>query len=181
MPAVLPAVLLWLAAFPAWSETHLLSVSLGSSRSEAAEDLGKGGYELADGRKVDFRDWYEAKWPDFNVQFLTEIRPDLGLIWGISTGEQGDKYRIAPGLHLGVIWQIPTGERSRLTLSATTMIGGSLREKACVADYGAIGGIQKVNCRLAATWLPPEETLDYLARVSARDDSRVALSWTMEF
>ncbi len=30
------------------------------------------------------------------------------------------------------------------------------------ADYGDIGGVQRVNCRLAATELEPKETLKYL-------------------
>jgi hypothetical protein len=37
-----------------------------------------------------------------------------------------------------------------------------MEEKTCVADYGDIGGIQAVNCRLAATALEPAETLQYL-------------------
>jgi len=44
----------------------------------------------------------------------------------------------------------------------TTRIGGHLRERACTADYGEIGGVQRVNCRLAATPLEPRETLQYL-------------------
>jgi hypothetical protein len=38
---------------------------------------------------------------------------------------------------------------------------GKLREKSCTADYGEIGGVQEVNCRMAASILPPSETLKY--------------------
>ena len=31
-----------------------------------------------------------------------------------------------------------------------------------MANYGDIGGVQQVNCRLAATELMPETTLSYL-------------------
>jgi hypothetical protein len=50
-----------------------------------------------------------------------------------------------------------------VTTRAAYIFGGKLTEKACMADYGEYaGGYQKVNCRLAATPLPPEETMRYL-------------------
>jgi len=36
---------------------------------------------------------------------MTEIHPDVGLIWGFGTGERGVKYVIAPRLKIGGIYQ----------------------------------------------------------------------------
>jgi hypothetical protein len=103
------------------------------------------------------------------------------LLWGISTGERGEKYRIAPALQIGGMVQVELSRNSKLTFSVSAMLGGQLQEQTCTADYGAIGGIQQVNCRLAASTLAPADTLDYLLRVSARDEARVALLYELRF
>ena len=41
----------------------------------------------------------------------------------------------------------------------------------CTADYGAIGGVQAVNCRLAASQLDPAETLRHLEQERDRSPS----------
>jgi hypothetical protein len=165
-----------------WVEnTALLDISPGSARSGIARGLARGGYELSDGTPQRFDDWYTARFPDMTVQFLTPLRRDLGLIWGFGTGERGEKYRIDPGLWLGLVYRVPLSRRSALVLSAQTMLWGNMREFPCTADYGVLGGVQQVNCRLAASPLPPDETLDYLVAHSGRRETRISIRYELRF
>ena len=61
------------------------------------------------------------------------------------------------------------------------MLGGTLHEKSCSADYGQIGGVQEVNCRLAASTLPPAETLRYLLNEKPYNHNQVSLMLTWRF
>jgi hypothetical protein len=155
--------------------THLVGIEQGSSQSSAARSLGRGGYELSDGTWIDFGKWYDARWIDMSVTFLTELDRKTGIIWGLSTGEKGEKYVIDPGLHLGLVHMIDLDENTQITFSMRTVLWGDLRERSCIADYGEIGGVQRVNCRLAATPLPPEETLAYLLKRRGLEDTRVSI------
>ena len=68
-------------------------------------------------------------------------------------------------------------------LSALTVRGiawGDLNEQPCEGDYGDIGGVQTVNCRLAATFLAPEETLQYLAHAEP-NRLHISLSYSASF
>ncbi|MFN0114816.1 MAG: hypothetical protein ACKVPY_09090 [Paracoccaceae bacterium] len=181
-----PAFLACLALAPAargevMGNTFLLGFGMGNARSALADRLADGAYELSDGTVVRFHNWYGADWRDLEVSFLTELGEGFGLIWGISTGERGPKYRIAPALRLGFIAQWPVGRRGTLTLSGETLIGGDLTELPCVADYGAIGGVQAVNCRLAASELSPEETLAALVRADGSGEARLAAVLAFRF
>lgn len=162
-------------------DTFLFDVTVGSSRSQIARDLSFGGYELSDGTLVDFSDWYRPRFPDLNFIFLTQLNPSLGLIWGGSLGERGEKYRIDPGLWVGFVYRREIGVQSSLTFSAVTLVGGNLRERACVGDYGAIGGIQEVNCRFAASPLPPPETLQFLVNEKGYRETRLSLQYEIRF
>lgn len=162
-----------------WKNTHLLSLTQGSVHEGQLSNIRNGGFELSNGKYVSFRDWYTTDWKDAQIKFLTQVTPNLGLIWGLSTGERGEKYEIAPSLTLGLALQYPLRKNVKLGITATNSWGGMLREKPCTADYGAIGGIQSVNCRLAATFLPPAETLNYLLNEPPRQAQiRVRLDWT---
>lgn len=156
-------------------ETFLLDLYAGSSRSTLADDLGRGGYELTDGTPVDLSEWYSSHWQDTTILMLTQLDRNTGFLWGVSTGERGEKYVIEPALHLGLIRQFRLSRNTWLTLTAAAVIGGNLTEQSCTADYGAIGGVQEVNCRLAAEPIPPAETLRYLARQSGHDESRISI------
>ena len=151
----------------AWSfieNTYLLNVTQRTRLSDVAAKLGRGGYELSGGGFVDFSKWYDQKWIDIEFHFMTQLHEDFGILWGFSTGEWGEKYKISPSLKLGAIVQHRLSDRSSFSLSATRLFGGGFTEKTCVADYGDIGGVQTVNCRLAATQLEPSQTLQYLYR-----------------
>ncbi|TPK71438.1 hypothetical protein FJ930_15200 [Mesorhizobium sp. B2-4-15] len=149
--------------------TSLVDIHQGSPLSDRARGLGNGGYELQNGNRVSFNQWYRASWVDMHVDLLTQVTEDTGILWGFGTGEEGEKYRIQPSLKLGFLTQMHPSPNSTLSLSLTTTFGGKLTEKSCEADYGDFG-TYSVNCRLAASQMAPEETLKYL--VNAKPESQ---------
>jgi hypothetical protein len=163
------------------ANTFLVDISMGSARSDLARDLSVGGYELADGTPVNFENWYGARVPDLNFRFLTVLTSATGLVWGFSLGERGAKYRIDPGLWLGFVYRWQLTSQSTFSISATTMIGGDFRERSCLADFGEIGGLQRVNCRLAASELPPEDTLQLLVNRRGYSETRVTVRYERRF
>ncbi len=160
--------------------TNLVGVQSGVGLSNTVRGLSHGGFELSDGTDVHFRDWYTTQRQDVHVTWMTQVHDNVGIYWGFSTGERGEKYTIDPSLKLGFVWRRELGERSHLSFSATHTLGGNLSESSCTADYGAIGGIQTVNCRLAATALPPSETLQYLLD-EAPNRTQVILRYGLNF
>jgi hypothetical protein len=145
-----------------WESTFFLDARQGTELSARANAMRSGGFEASTGQWVSFDRWYSTRWIDTRLTWMTQVHRDLGLIWGFSTGERGEKYRIEPSLRLGFTLQREIDRRWHWSLTAATTVGGRLREKSCVADYGEIGGVQAVNCRLAATPLAPADTLQYL-------------------
>ena len=162
------------------SDTHLLDVYLGSFRSDQVRSLKTGSLELAGGEEVRFDEWYSPDFPDLTVLLLTELSGDLGLIWGVSIGERGEKYQIDPTIHLGLAWQLRLSQKATLSASLHTLIGGQLRERSCSADYGTFG-VSEVNCRLAASLLPPEETLDYMLDMPGWKETRLSIRFQLVF
>lgn len=179
--AMMPLTLGPADAEPNIDNTHLIGMSIGSDLSGIPRDTRRLGYELSDGVRVSFEDWYRVRVPDLRLEFLTEINQDVGLIWGIGTGEYGEKYRIDPSLKLGLLFTAPVGDNGVFSFRMTTRIGGRLRERACTADYGEIGGVQRVNCRLAATPLKPSETLRYLWDESPGDRFEASVGLVFRF
>lgn len=159
----------------------MLQVRRGSSRSRLVEQMSMGGFELDDGTPVEFARWYTPRFPEMNLMFLTAVTPSFGVTWGLSTGERGQKYTIDPGLWLGFVWRRQLGPRSSLSLSASTLMGGNLREQTCRAYYRIIEDFATVNCRLAASTLAPEDTLSYLVHRSGLRESRVSLRYEFRF
>ena len=142
---------------------NLIDIGQGAGLSGAAAGLGQGGYELADGTWQSFSGWYHTDVPEVHFEFLTPLSEDFGLIWGMGTGERAAKYIIDPSFRLGFIAQTKPTDNSVLSLTANTILFGQLMEQPCEADYGTIGGVQTVHCRLAASELAPADTLQYLA------------------
>lgn len=161
--------------------THLLDLRQGSALSRQVRNFQGGGYELSNGQRVSFRDWYETSWQDVHLTWLTQVNKNFGLIFGLGTGERGAKYSIAPSLSLGFIAQAETGKNALLTFRAVAVMGGALKEKTCSADYGELGGVKEVNCRLAASELAPEDTLAYLLNEKPQDRLQLSLRWTLKF
>lgn len=161
--------------------TYLIELKQGSHLSALARSLGAGGFETATGSRVDFHPWYSSRWTDASITWMTQVTRNFGIIHGFSTGERGSKYTIAPSVKLGVMLQVQTGRHAFLSFRATTRVGGDLREKSCTADYGDIGGVQAVNCRLAASPLQPTQTLDYLVREKPLDRNQASLVFQWHF
>ena len=164
-----------------WANTFLLDAYIGSHRSSVASELRKGGYELSGGGYIDFRNWYSPKFPDATILFLNQVSPDFGIIWGFSTGESGEKYRISPAFQLGFVFQYVPFEDAILSISTVYPIFGNMTEETCRADYGSLGGVQEVNCRLAASIIPPKESLDYLVRIRGEADAKISIRFTLSF
>lgn len=174
---------LWIApslAQPPAFATHLIDIGQGAGLSQLATTLAYGGYELSDGTWASFSDWYHTDWPEIHVDMMTLLGEDFGLLWGFGTGERGDKYAIDPSIRLGFIAQTRPSANSVLSLTVKTILVGQFIEQPCQADYGGIGGVQTVNCRLAASILPPQETLQYLVNAEPTR-LNVSVSWRATF
>ena len=164
-----------------FQSTHLIGGKQGSSLSDLAKSLSNGGYETAEGSNVRLDKWYAARSVDIRLDFITQISPRLGVLWGFSTGERGEKYTIDPSFKYGFLAVYPISKGSKFSFSATTTIGGRFRERSCTADYGDIGGVQQVNCRMAATEMDPAQTLNHLVNQEPSNRNQVSLQYTINF
>ena len=162
-------------------KTHLIEIRQGSELSEKVNFYTVGGFEVANGSFVSYTPWYINHWTDTRVSFMTQITQTLGIIWGVSSGEVGDKFRIYPSLKIGVAYFENLGKNATLSFKATTILGGNLTEYPCIADYGDVGGVQMVNCRMAASQLPPSETLNYLFNDRPYNQTMVTLEYKLYF
>ena len=161
--------------------SRILSVQDDSGFSRLMAETSTKGYLLSDGTPVRFAPWYAAGWRELRVTTVTELGPQLGMLWGMGTGERAEKHRIEPSLRLGFVWALPARGRGAWTVMARTVIGGRLREERCSANFGAIGGTQEVNCRLAASAVPPPETLSRLYDRAPLGESMIELRYTLRF
>lgn len=169
------------SALAAPQGTTLIDIRQGSDLSRRVRGLRSQGFESAGGEQVSFSGWYGSSWTDMRATWMTQLSANTGFIWGLGTGEQGRKYSISPSVKLGFIHQAHLGRRTVLTLRATTTLGARLREKSCTADYGDIGGVQTVNCRLAASTLEPAETLRYLFNDKSGERHQLSVSFSHAF
>lgn len=171
--------------FSAWQHalerSRLVEISQNHLLSRQMLNVSMGGFELAGGQRVGFDRWYKTSLQDTRVSWMTPIAPDWGVIWGVSTGERGTKYTIDPSMKIGLVFNSPIDRRSRLSVKVSTVLGGRLQEKPCTADYGAIGGVQSVNCRLAASEMAPAQTLSYLFNSLPPDLHQLTFSYQKSF
>ncbi len=164
-----------------FTNTYLIDIGQGSQLSQVMRSSQAGGFETTNGNWISFKGWYSTNWTDSRLAMMTQLTPWLGLIWGASTGELGEKYTIDPSVKVGLVIRHDFAKNSSLSFKATTILGGSLREKSCIADYGEIGGQQKVNCRLAATPLAPTDTLQYLYNMKPLNSYFLSLQYSLSF
>lgn len=169
------------SAQPIWKETRLAEVSV-SDNSEYVRSASWGFATLRDASQLSFRDWYGGDGGlDMRLAFLTPLDRKVGILWGFGTGEGGQKYWIDPSLKIGFIARDEISESSDFSIRMTYVIGGYLKEKPCIADYGFIGGTRKVNCRLADSVLRPEDTLSYLFDKPPGDQVELSIMFNMSF
>lgn len=142
--------------------TQFTGLTIGKGFSEYVEGVSGGSYELESGKIQTFEGWYGRKSIDFDLHLTTKIEENLWLHWGFSTGEYGEKYRIEPSFSLGFERVVPLQDGWAFWFKFKAKLGGYLRESPCTATYTLAEGPQQVNCRLAASVLAPEATLQYL-------------------
>ena len=166
-----------------WQATNLIEVRQGSELSQMISMYSTGGYESAYGAAISFSNWYKPKgqWVDSHILFMSQLNNDFGILWGLGTGEFGNKYNIDPSIKLGFVYRFPLDVSGQLYLRATTILGGHLKEKSCIADYGQIGGVREVNCRLAAGVDAPEDTLKYLMNQKPYNQNVISVVYKMLF
>jgi hypothetical protein len=161
--------------------TYLIEMSQGSTLSNMAYSFTDMGFESANGNRIRFGKWYSTKWVDTRLGFLTQLSPEFGVIWGFSTGERAEKYKIDPSLKMGFFYTHQFSRQASFSLSASTILGGRMKERSCSADYGDIGGVQEVNCRLAASTLAPSETLNYLINQGPQNKNLIMFRFNSSF
>lgn len=166
-----------------WQATNLIEVKQGSELSQMIGIYTNGGYESAYGTAISFANWYKPKgqWVDSHILFMSQLNNDFGILWGLGTGEFGNKYNIDPSIKLGFVYRFPLDVSGQFYLRATTIVGGRLKEKSCIADYGEIGGVREVNCRLAAGVDSPEDTLKYLMNQKPYNQNVISVVYKMLF
>ena len=164
-----------------FESTSLYDLKQGSELSDNIYSFRNVSYESSLGDAINLKNFYKTNWTDLSLTWITKIDKNFGLIWGGSTGEYGEKYTIYPKFKFGFVFQTFLSKNSKLSLYATSYLGGMLKEKTCQADYGDIGGVQTVNCRLAGSTLQPAETLKYLLNKKPKYDQFISVSLNISF
>ena len=167
--------------FDLWNATSLIEIKQGSELSNKAGAYRSGGYELSNGAPIALRGWYTPSFVDTRLTYMTQVHKKVGVIWGFSTGENAQKYTVDPSLKLGLVFRHEFDKTSTVSLRGTTILSGRLRESACTANYGDIGGVQQVNCRMAASTMQPSQTLQYLYNEKPYNFNTLWLQYTKNF
>lgn len=168
-------------AFDFFDNTFLVELKQGGVLTDKASAMGDTRYESQTGSLITLNHLYRSSWTDMHATFMTQLSPQFGIVWGVSTGERAKKYEIAPSFKLGAVFMQPVTKNSSLTFRGSYIFGGASKEKACTADYGDVGGIQAVNCRLAATPMEPSATLQYMVNERPRDWRMITVQFNMSF
>ena len=167
--------------FDLWNATSLIEIKQGSELSNKMGAYRMGGYELSNGAPLQFKNWYTPTFTDTKLTYMTQVHSKVGVIWGFSTGENAQKYTVDPSIKLGLVFRHELDKTSSLSLRGTTILAGRLRESACTANYGDIGGVQQVNCRMASSPMQPSQTLQYLYNEKPYNYNTLWLQYTKNF
>ena len=103
----------------AQSTTALIDAQIGQGHSQTVYSTSLGSYELESGEIQSMRPFYKTSWRDARLVALSQVLPNVGVIWGASTGERGDKYTIHPSLTLGLSGAMDFGSQSTLPPAET--------------------------------------------------------------
>lgn len=161
--------------------TRVIGLSIQAMNSGVVRDAARYSYDLSGGERVDLSGWYTPQSPSLTAILATDLAPNVALIWGGSTGEQGQKYWLGPTGVLGLALQRPLDGAAQIRFEVVGYFGGALRESPCLGDYGALGGMQRVNCRLAASYLPPADTLPLMWNIPESTEMVVKMTYRMQF
>lgn len=160
--------------------TRLVDVQIGSELSERMRSYANQNHTLSSGASLSLDPLYSAEFREVSATWITQVEPNLGIYWGLSTGETGEKYRIDPALKLGFVLTHALSRNSQISLSASTVLGGRLQEYPCAAETGS-GGINSVNCRLAGSSMAAEDTLGYMFNEAPPDRTQITVRYTFSF
>jgi hypothetical protein len=164
-----------------WNATAVIEMKQGSNLSSRMSYFRGEKYELASGAAQNITNWYQPNFSDIRITYLTKIDNEFGVIWGFSIGERAQKYSIDPSIKLGLAFHHDLDKSSSVSFRLTSILGGRLRESACTADYGSIGGVQQVNCRMAASSIEPSQTLQYLFNERPYNYNTMWLRYALKF
>jgi hypothetical protein len=167
--------------FDLWNATTLIEIKQGSELSSKVGAYRMGGYELSSGAPLALKNWYTPSFTDTRLTYMTQVHKKVGLIWGFSTGESAQKYTVDPSMKLGLVFRHEFDKTSAVSFRGTTILAGRLRESPCTANYGDIGGVQQVNCRMAASTMQPSQTLQYLYNEKPYNFNTLWLQYTKNF
>lgn len=164
-----------------WEDTRLADFQIGSVFETTTTLTARRGYELENGQFQRFREWYSNSWRDVKVVLETPIGKNQWFLWGMTTGEQAEKYIVQPSLILGYQSVFAVTDHSFFTFGLMAKFGGNLEEKSCTAKYSLTEISVPVNCRLAASLLPPAQTLEYLWNIDAPDRLQIDVGYIWYF
>ena len=141
---------------------------------------------LADGTSKNLRPYFRPanNWQDAELMLATRLidsnRARVDLLWGGSTGQEAQKLYVQPSARVGFFMALAPVDDFLITTKLTKVVaGGRTIERACIADYGEIVGIQAVKCSLASSALPPAQTLAYLQNTPNKEQisANIELKW----
>jgi len=161
----------------------VFDIHQGDPLSDLALSYSQEGYQLSTlggGGWQSMAPFYATHWREVTAKALLTLDADHGIVFGVTSGEAGEKYKIDPGIILGFIAQSHPRPQGTLSLSVNTSLFGHMTEYPCQGDFGDLGDDITVNCRLAAS---PISIEDGLAQLVDQDPSRLTLSvsYTVNF
>ena len=101
-------------------DMELIGVGVGGL-SSLADSFSRRSGGLSDGSRYSFSRYYSSDVPDLRITMLSPISRNLGIIWGLGTGESGEKYHIEPSLKIGFLAARPVGRSGLLSFSVSTV------------------------------------------------------------
>src|SRR5450830_1187298 len=110
------------AAGTVTGDTYLFHIRQGSDLSNKVSAIRRQGFESAHGEHVSLHRFYSTRWTDFKVLWATYVKQSSLFIWGASSGESGEKYRIQPALTLGFVHQHKIENKATLTFYAMNTV-----------------------------------------------------------
>lgn len=165
------------------ADTRLMEIKYDADHVQWLGSARAGGFETSTGNPVSFRPWYQNNgWRNATAAWMTPLSPSMGVIWGLGTGERAAKYSISSSVKLGFVYYSEIYKNNFISFRVSTVLGGRLKEKPCMADYGEVGGgDQAVNCRLAGTALAPSQTLQFLFNEKPYNHTQFKINYSMAF
>jgi len=162
------------------SHFNLIDIRFENHMQSIARSLSRSVIQMEDGELNSLRSFYIPDFPNVGLTFSTRVSDEHYWIIGFDTGTQGDKYIIYPSIQFGWYSKFYLSRNLVFEANVSLRLGGRFKEKSCIADFGSIASSKEINCRLADSILPPNETLNYLAnfRGNVHDFGSMRITYT---